>query len=448
MKELLPRHLRLILLIVGTTILAVEAFFHYQYLWAAPTPTRLPVTVTSPEPQITLPTSEPLDPNRISRVVSFEPVKTIDQAGIDAAELSFMEVTQDSLVTEVQVYKLTYEILGKDNKWQPVTATVYIPVSSGVEPPPNYPMYVFGSGTTGMADKCAPSLENMKIENLGNYENHMISQAAAGFVSVFPDYEGFHSPETQAYFIVESEAKVLLGAILSLHELQPTTPSLSTTNFTQIFLAGYSQGGHAALSAARNWELLPSEIVLRGVIQYAGAADVLALFQESPWLASYLVDSFTQYYGEALDPSLVLQQKWLQEMAQNNQILCVNQAYRYYPHDQMQIYTTSFVDALASPTWPASLQNWQKAIALNSPLDNLPNVPYLSIQGATDPIVTARTQVKNVQVMCADGHDVVYRELPGVNHFRVRQESLTYSTLWMREVLEGQPIASSCNLQL
>lgn len=435
--------LKLFILSLGTVVLAMNTFFYYTAQAAeqsSDSEKESPLaqlqnhidTEIKPSPSPDIPPSfEISDLSLIS-------IKKVDASQIEAAQVSFTGATLSGKLSEVNVYKLKYKIKGKDLSWQPVTANVYVPTAEG-----KYPLFVFGSGTTGMADRCAPSLENMAVENLGNYDNHMIAQAAEGYVSVFPDYEGFHSPAAQSYFIVESEAKVLIGAVKAIMSLQESSPELKNVDMNKVFLSGYSQGGHAALSASKEWQALPSTIKIQGIVQYAGAADVEALFLESPWLASYLVDSYTQYYGEQLEPQLVLQDRWLIPLAKNNQ-MCVNQAYKFYPHDPATLYNPAFLDAVQTQTWPVNLTAWQKRIQQNVPLTNLPDVPYLSVQGATDPIVTAKAQRKNVEKLCQQGKNVQYRELAGVNHFQVRQRSFVESNAWMKSVLAGEPQKSDC----
>lgn len=428
------------LLGLGTLVLLGE--------WLMRSPALVGQFAPPPLPPSQSPTSAPSlleqliapSPPATARVVSFALQSVADQARIDQAQTSFLGSTQPTSVTQIQIYDLQYEIVGRDGRPKPVSAKVYLPSSGGP-----FPVYVFGSGTTGLADKCAPSLEQVAVENLGNYHNHMIAQAAAGYVTVFPDYEGFHDPEVhQAYFISESEAKVMLGAIKLLLELQPYQSALATADLTKVFVGGYSQGGHAALSTAQRWSELPSEVKLLGVLQFAGAADVQALFIESPWLASYLVASFQEYYAPELSAADVLQPRWLGEMVGNNERLCVNQAYRHYPRSLSDMYTPAFLDALHSETWPELLQGWQAAIERNTPLSDLPDVPYLSVQGEVDPIVTAQAQAKNTARLCASGKLVQYVVHPGVNHFQIRQAGFAEAQTWMRAVLAGESVANSC----
>ena len=431
---------RLLILSMCVCILLTDTFVFYEKVFSIEQVTTVPEDTeykNSPLPSPT--TSQHIDTSRI-QVISFTKLRTVDKAQIEAALASFVSSPVQTQISEVSVYQLSYKITGRDGSLQPVTAKVYLPTTDV-----SYPLFVFGSGTTGLADKCAPSLENMAVENIGNYENQMISQSAMGYVSVFPDYEGFHSPEaTQAYFISESEAKVLLGAIKSLLELQSTTAVLQTADLKTVFLAGYSQGGHAALSTAAMWKELPSDVRLKGVIQFAGAADVEALFLESPWLASYLVDSYAQYYGSELDSRAVLQDRWLVPMAKNNETLCVNDAYKYFPHIPSKIYSPAFMDAIETHVWPANLASWQKIIQVNTPDTDLPDVPYLSLQGEVDPIVTALTQHRNVEKLCQQHKKINYREYPGVNHFQIRQNSFQFSNEWMKNTLAGNIPKPDC----
>lgn len=443
--QFVQQYFKLAVLLVGVSILATETYAYYRpdlELEPSSSISELgelignPTAPTLPSPSPVLTFDEPMIASRLTSLVL---EKIVDQSRIEAAQTSFGNQLFPTDVTQVGVYRFEYDIQGRDGNWQPVVARVYVPVTET-----SSPLYVFGSGTTGMADKCAPSLENMAVENLGNYENQMISQAAAGYVTVFPDYEGFNDAEaTQAYFIVESEAKVLLGAIQQLYEARAEIRA--SINFEQVFLGGYSQGGHAALSAAQYWSVLPSHIKLKGIIQFAGAADVAALFVDSPHLAAYLSESFASYYAPYVSATDVLQTDWLVKMAQDNQNLCVNAAYRYYPQDPSLVYALPFLDAVITRVWPTSLINWQQVIDYNTPRNNLPNVPYLSIQGSVDPIVTPETQLKNIQLLCHQDKTVTYRTYEGINHFQIRQQSFSLANNWMKQVLANQPIENDCD---
>lgn len=433
-------YLRVATLVIAMCIVFIDTFIYYYNKAQATeqTTTALTPLVTAPSPTPITAASTSAQPTY--RVISFNKLSDISNTGIEKAQQSFLKTTHSTSVKHIASYELKYEIYTEKGKWVSLTARVYIPTTEGT-----YPLFVFAPGTTGIADKCAPTLENVSIENLGNYQNHLIAQAAEGYVTAFSDYEGYNDPDTtEAYFIASSEARTLQGVVQSLVELKSTTDKLTTADTSTVFLSGYSQGGHAAVSAAREWNQLPGSIKLAGIVEFAGASNVEALFYDSPWLGSYLVQSYIDYYGSNLQAFNVLQSKWLEEMRVSNEKLCVNDANKYFPHARNAVYTPAFLDAIESNTWPESLDQWKKIIELNSPLHNIPSIPHLSIQGGSDPIVTAKTQTHNIETFCQQNHSVTYQEYPGINHYDIRKAGFELANQWMKDVLSNVPIPNSC----
>ena len=112
------------------------------------------------------------------------------------------------------------------------------------------PVLVFGSGTTGIADAGAPSLEQPEVRRLGWYTANMLAYAAQGFIEIFPDYIGFNDPaRPQRYFSKAAEGHVMLDAARAASSLA-SAPGTPVRAAAKVFAAGYSQGGHAAFSAA------------------------------------------------------------------------------------------------------------------------------------------------------------------------------------------------------
>src|SRR3990167_11433685 len=68
--------------------------------------------------------------------------------------------------------EFTIHFLSTDEKGEPLTikAQVFVPKGS---PSQKFPLFVFGQGTTGIGDQCAPSLERPEVSNWGNYYNHL-----------------------------------------------------------------------------------------------------------------------------------------------------------------------------------------------------------------------------------------------------------------------------------
>ncbi|MCH7336741.1 alpha/beta fold hydrolase [Acinetobacter sp. NIPH 2699] len=137
---------------------------------------------------------------------------------------------------------MTYKMLGINNKEVHATSLVFTPKDT--PPVGGWPIVVWAHGTTGVADKCAPS------RNATNdYIKGMISQLlAAGYVVVAPDYEGLGEPsgkELHPFLNLKSEAYSITDAVVAARDY------LKNKVNTKWVTVGHSQGGQAALGAAQ-----------------------------------------------------------------------------------------------------------------------------------------------------------------------------------------------------
>lgn len=337
----------------------------------------------------------------------------------------------------VERFRLTVQSTDELGKPITVTALLYVPVLKG-----RAPLYVMGPGTTGLADACAPTKEQARVDNWGNYEAHMLSYAAQGFVSILPDWANFDDPSrVQPYFVAASEGRIMLDtaraarAFLAGRAAQPSDKT---------FLAGFSQGGHAAFAAADLAAAYAPDVPLSGVIGYAPAMDVATLFRERPALGPYLAQSYARYYG--IDPAKIIAPRWLSGLEREAGALCVSDVYAHYPNDARSIYRPEFLAALGG----GSVQKYDLDLARRLK-QNAPGfgpgglaVPALVVTGLTDPIVTAEAQLSFVRKSCATGRPVTHREYAGANHFQARQFGFADTLAWMRELAADRPVANMC----
>ena len=87
---------------------------------------------------------------------SFSGGEQIPVNNIDKPYVTSTEYTQDgmsAIAAESRV--MTYKMLGVDNKEVTATALVFVP--NKPQPANGWPIVVWAHGTTGVADKCAPS---------------------------------------------------------------------------------------------------------------------------------------------------------------------------------------------------------------------------------------------------------------------------------------------------
>ncbi|WP_241833118.1 alpha/beta hydrolase family protein [Streptomyces caatingaensis] len=122
----------------------------------------------------------------------------------------------------------------------PVSATLLVP--DGPPPDGGRPVVAWAHGTTGVADACAPS----HAADLGDpaYVREIRAFLEAGYAVAATDYPGLGTPGMHSYLVGADEGNAVVDSVLAARRI---VPGLAATWFA----AGHSQGGQAALFAAR-----------------------------------------------------------------------------------------------------------------------------------------------------------------------------------------------------
>ena len=110
-------------------------------------------------------------------------------------------------------------------------------------PVANAPLVVFGHGSVGVANACAPSrLDLTGAVQDQDYPAMLYRLAGAGYTVIAPDYNGFYGTQPPGYFNAEDEAHSVLDATRAAAKILPAPPA-------KVVFVGHSQGGHAMLAA-------------------------------------------------------------------------------------------------------------------------------------------------------------------------------------------------------
>jgi pimeloyl-ACP methyl ester carboxylesterase len=348
---------------------------------------------------------------------------------------------------EVASYRIRYATTGLDGEPAEIVAQLFVPVLPRAA---ERPLYVFGSGTTGIAEACAPTREAVYPHPLGQYRQYLLAFAGRGFTAIIPDYLGFNDQDgkdrLQSYFNAEAEARVLLDAaraVDAFFQRRGAGPGASRS----VFLGGYSQGGHAAFAAADRQPTYAPEIELTGILGFGATTDVESLLREGPFYAPYVVMSYAQDYGEELfDPSKILAPRWLPGLEQAAGTLCVDLVQAHYPFDGDLVFSRSFARSLYGHTLEQDLPTIHQILSQNRTGLGRHGLPSLIVQGEDDVIVWNSTQTSFVRELCQRESEVLYLRYPNVRHRETRPVAFEESIAWMRSLDNGDPPASSCAL--
>lgn len=339
---------------------------------------------------------------------------------------------------QLREYDLRWQVGVEDGSWSPVTAKVYVPVTTDNQ---QFPVLVIGAGSTGLDDRCAPSREDLRDGNMGNYRNQMISQASQGYIVVMPNYEGFDSPNrNNNYFNKDSEARSMLSAAKALYLANDDDQAPIKPN--ALFFGGYSQGGHAAFAAADFAQTYAPELNIAGIFGHGPTTDVTELLKSNPNLAAYFTESYSKFYP-AFDPHVVLEPAWV-NLLEKARTLCVNQGFGTNSTNVSAVFADPFEKALVGNTLATDFPRINDVLEANDAGTNYTGIPTFIAQGTTDPIVTLANQKIFVDQLCQRRVPVTLKQYAGVHHFNTRQVSFADTNAWIDALSNGQAATTTC----
>ncbi|MFN6379532.1 MAG: lipase family protein [Flavobacteriales bacterium] len=271
--------------------------------------------------------------------------------------------------SEVDFYKIKYMTPHPNGTMVEVSGALCVP--SDLDCP--LPMASYQHGTISARNE-APS--NPTGEALIG-----VLYAAVGYITVMPDYIGLGDSQLfHPYVHADSQASASLDMIRSARDLQET---LGYNWDEQLFIFGYSQGGHATAALQRLIETESSdEFTITASAPMSGPYDISGIqagvltsdqVYPTPGYLPYVVLSYQEVYGNIYND---LSEVFLPEYAEiipdlfdgNTTMSVINSAFPAVPADMLQ---PAFIEAYNNdPNHPMRL-----ALADNDVMDWAPQVP-------------------------------------------------------------------------
>lgn len=245
--------------------------------------------------------------NERGRLLSADLISTYDSLSIDSLISSvnpFLTVFFAELY-DVEVYKIQYVTIDQKGRTTGASGAVLMPVGRNGAPDPA-PMVAYSHGTVLHKDG-APSR--------GGGETLIgILMATDGYMVAMPDYIGLGDGlEFHPYQHAKSEATAVIDMMRATRQMAEQE-ALALSG--QVFLTGYSQGGHATMAAQREIETYhQDEFNLIGSAPMSGAYDVSGVQEQyllsfdpypTPGYLPYIMYGFRTAYDYLPDPQTVL----------------------------------------------------------------------------------------------------------------------------------------------
>jgi acetyl esterase/lipase len=377
-------------------------------------------------------------------IIDVTRVETLTPAQIDKLlpEL-FIDVTPPKARYTVDAYLVRFQSMYLDETTTPVTAQVFIPRYDDTA---KRGVYVFAPGSTGLTDACRPSREHIAGIHWGLYRTHVLAHVGQGAIGVLPDYMGFGDPDPahlQPYMSAVAEGRMLLDAIRAIHGFL-AQQKVGGVSGTSVFVAGFSQGGHAAFAAADLRRSYARDVQIDGIIGYGPSTNVKALFREFADVAPMAIYTYSWIYGkDRFDPDLILLPKWAKSLAKDVTRQCVGGMQSYYPVDPRALFTKEFAGALIDGTLGKVYPEIDRILTENDTGLAGHRVPALILQGTDDVVVSVASQEAFVRALCKAGSPVQYTVFKGKRH-DTRQIGFQQARAWMESLTLGKRAESNC----
>lgn len=215
---------------------------------------------------------------------------------LNSASAQILGFVNPAAQYDVDTYKITYNTTDIDGSPTIASGAVMIPVNSGCD---LFGLVSYSHGTV---------LEKDDVPSSNNSESLIPKlMASAGRVATAPDYLGLGvNAGLHPYVHAESEATAAIDLMRAAREF--VNDSLTISLNGEVFLTGYSQGGHAAMATAKYIQdnNLLSEFDIKAVgpasgpYNMSGSQSAVLLSNQpysNPGYVCYLLFAYNRVYG-------------------------------------------------------------------------------------------------------------------------------------------------------
>jgi len=334
--------------------------------------------------------------------------------------------------TSSQAFRILYRSTGLKGEPIEVSGSIFIP--GGKAPPGGRDVIAWAHPTSGVVEKCAPSL----MPDTAGMIWGLQSMLAKGYVVVATDYPGLGAPGIHPYLIGESEGRAVLDSVRAARAM----PQAGASNRFAVW--GHSQGGHAALYTGELAKSYAPELELVGVAAAAPATYLIELFdadKSSPAgkeLTAMAIWSWANLYR---DPSSTLVDADTTGVYEAMAHDCIESVPEFLALDKAEKPLTHEKFLKANP---AKTEPWESIMKRNSPGQTPAGAPVFLAQGTADTIVRPDITKQFGDVLCKQGTRVTFVELPGTTHTFAARDSVDQAIKWMDARFRGEPAPSSC----
>lgn len=336
----------------------------------------------------------------------------------------------DARIPGTRAWRVLYRSTDPHGAPLAVSGVVVAPRSEA--PAGGYPIVAWAHPTTGIARKCAPSLES----DFGATVPGAAQLVEQGFVIAATDYVGLGGPGTHPYLVGASAARSVLDSVRAAGSLASTSGDF--------VVWGHSQGGHAALWTGQLAREYAPELELRGVAAAAPASELAPLFEDDidttggevfgtlallSWAKVYKLDIGTVMNTTAMPGAWVMSRECL-----------TGPAGLFMDSVALHLLPKDFLKADPTKTPP-----WNKIVEENTPGELPSGLPVLIAQGSDDTVIEPEVTRNFARELCRSGVPVELMEMKA-NHLSIATLSADRVAAWLSARAAGDASHTECEI--
>jgi uncharacterized membrane protein HdeD (DUF308 family)/pimeloyl-ACP methyl ester carboxylesterase len=343
------------------------------------------------------------------------------------------EATTQGMPADSRALRILYTTTGLNGKITPASGLVVVSSSAPARP---LPVLLWEHGTTGVAQKCAPSILKEPFTAGAMFIQDQV--LAHGWALVAPDYLGLGASPPHPYLVGVPAARSALDAVRAARQLG----SIRLSNDTVVW--GHSQGGGAALWTGIEQPTYAPDVPLSGVAALAPASDVFSLANglESSkvgmLLSSLMVAGYSNAYPDVSFNAYVRASARTVVRAVVGR--CLNEPATLLSLPVILTGEQIFSQHLTAGPLGAHL-------AQNVP-SQVTQTPTLIAQGEADSLILPTVQTTFARKLCSAGEKLEYRTYPGLDHVPLVQPNsplIPYLLSWTENRFKGAAAPENCS---
>jgi acetyl esterase/lipase len=331
-----------------------------------------------------------------------------------------------------RAYRILYWSTGLDGKPVEVSGAVIAP--RGPPPPSGRPVIAWAHPTTGVVERCAPSLARVFFASIQGLR----AMLDRGYVVAATDYPGLGTPEVHPYLVGSSEARAVLDSVRAARQIPDAGAQ------ARLAVWGHSQGGQAALFTGLEAARYAPELKLVGVAAAAPATDLAALMTDDLGtgggnnITAMTLWSWARVYGAPMEKVVAPQAESAIDRLTK---LCIERWFDIFTRrGPTQALEKSFLRVKTL----ADQEPWRHLLDENSPGLLPADIPVFLAQGSADALVRPAVTEAYRARLCRNGNRVEFVLIPNVGHAFIARDVAEAAVAWMAGRFADEPAPTNC----